>query len=228
MGYWMNDLRESFCLPQEFVGELPGDVRERVARYLRAGGYGRGFRGFSWCRFFCDCDRRVMGTKELTDGEWIWPEGLVHYVEAHGIILPEEFIERVLKLGSPPPAPDLQPDPLSLEPIITLEYWLAWCAQHRSGPWQERIRKARAACDKIAASALRQSIDSRIAKFGLADYGCSVSGCGKKARFGMKFCGEHCLLDYEYKEITNGCYPVCAAVVPEFLVNLGVLSWNDV
>jgi len=227
IGYWMEDLRESFCLPQELAGELPGDVREHVVRYLRAGAYGRGFGGFSWCRFSCGADQGVMGTKELTDGEWIWPEGLAHYVEVHGIILPAEFIERVLRLGSPLSAPDLQPDSASLESMISLDYWLAWCAQHRSGPWQERIRKARMDCDKTAASALRQSINSKIGRFGLANYECSVLGCGQKARFAMKFCGEHCLTDYDYEVITRGCYPVSAAVAPEFGVNPGVLSQND-
>ncbi|MFT5048691.1 MAG: hypothetical protein ACI8QZ_000078 [Chlamydiales bacterium] len=33
-----------------------------------------------------------MGSRCLTDGEWVWPEGLAHYVEAHHVRLPDEFL----------------------------------------------------------------------------------------------------------------------------------------
>jgi hypothetical protein len=36
-----------------------------------------------------------MGSRDLTDGIWIWPEGLVHYVETHHLALPAEFMERI-------------------------------------------------------------------------------------------------------------------------------------
>src|SRR5262245_56534732 len=49
------------------------------------------FRGWDNCLFHCDL--RVVGTKELTDGVWLWPEGLYHYVERHSVCLPDEFIE---------------------------------------------------------------------------------------------------------------------------------------
>lgn len=224
LGYWMKDLRESYCLPQELVGELPKGIRERVIEYLRAGTVACEFRGFSWCRFFCNCDRRVMGTRELTDGEWIWPEGLVHYVETHGIVLPEDFIEHVLGQEAPPPNARLEVDPYFGMPLVRSDYWIAWCAQHRSAEWQERIRKARLDCEKIAACALRSSIDARIARFGLADYNCGIPGCGEKARNGLKYCGEHCLLDSECEEITRDCYPISAAVSPKELTNRGGIS----
>ncbi len=66
--------------------------RERVAAYLRSGHRCRGYLGFSACRFECRSTYRILGSGELTDGEWIWPEGLVHYVERHGVVLPEEFV----------------------------------------------------------------------------------------------------------------------------------------
>ena len=46
--------------------------------------------GFSWCRF--RCGEINMGNKEFTNGIYIWPEGLVHYVNDHNIILPNEFL----------------------------------------------------------------------------------------------------------------------------------------
>ncbi|WP_212823110.1 hypothetical protein [Catellatospora sp. TT07R-123] len=46
--------------------------------------------GVSLCRL-CGCGN---GSAEQTDGEFIWPEGLAHYVEDHRVRLPDEFIER--------------------------------------------------------------------------------------------------------------------------------------
>jgi uncharacterized protein (DUF952 family) len=34
-----------------------------------------------------------MGDSDLYDGEWVWPEGLAHYVERHAVRLPEDFVE---------------------------------------------------------------------------------------------------------------------------------------
>jgi hypothetical protein len=34
-----------------------------------------------------------MGSFDLTDGLWLWPEGLAHYVEAHGLPLLERSPE---------------------------------------------------------------------------------------------------------------------------------------
>jgi len=45
----------------------------------------------------CAC---VNGSRDLTDGDYLWPEGLSHYVLAHGVRLPTEFaahIERRLE-----------------------------------------------------------------------------------------------------------------------------------
>lgn len=38
-----------------------------------------------------------MGRGELTDGVYMWPEGLAHYLEKHNVRLPQEFVEHVLK-----------------------------------------------------------------------------------------------------------------------------------
>src|SRR5262245_15617423 len=60
--------------------------------------------GFSYCRFHCGKRWRpwgycvssdLLGTSELTDGEWLWPEGLPHYIDAHDVCLPEEFVARM-------------------------------------------------------------------------------------------------------------------------------------
>src|SRR4051812_9787890 len=99
IGYWIRNLKdEEFCAPQEVVGKLPPEVRTKLADYLEAGAvdFFQSQFGHSWCRFFCGAAREQMGSKELTDGNWIWPQGLSHYVRSHGIILPEEFVAAAL------------------------------------------------------------------------------------------------------------------------------------
>ena len=74
---------------------LPGwrsAEREQLLAYVRSGHRCRGFLGFSACRFECRSTYSSLGSGELTDGEWIWPEGLVHDMERRGVVLPEEFV----------------------------------------------------------------------------------------------------------------------------------------
>lgn len=67
------------------------EERDLVVGYLRAGRVAVQFRGLSRCRF---CGRE-NGSKELSDGTFSWPEGLPHYLEEHGVRLPDEFVEHV-------------------------------------------------------------------------------------------------------------------------------------
>ena len=48
--------------------------------------------GYSECRL---CGQQ-NGAGEFTDGTYIWPEGLRHYVSAHSVRLPEEFVTHAL------------------------------------------------------------------------------------------------------------------------------------
>jgi hypothetical protein len=66
--------------------------RRNVVAYLRTGRTYNQCRGVSYCRFECGVSDRDMGSRCLTDGEWVWPEGLGHYVEVHTVRLPDEFI----------------------------------------------------------------------------------------------------------------------------------------
>jgi len=63
-----------------------------LTAYLRGGHVLETFRGYSWCRLECGVAFELMGNADLTDGTWVWPEGLVHYVEEHGVALPDEFV----------------------------------------------------------------------------------------------------------------------------------------
>lgn len=65
---------------------------EQLASYLRSGYIESYEMGYSNCRFGddteCSCPSgpwEEMGCVALTDGEFVWPEGLVHYVERHAV-----------------------------------------------------------------------------------------------------------------------------------------------
>ena len=47
------------------------------------------------CRF---CNE-FNGTGELTDGTYVWPEGLAHYVTEHNVRLPEGFVSHARSTG---------------------------------------------------------------------------------------------------------------------------------
>jgi hypothetical protein len=67
--------------------------RERVVRYLRfAGRVHQAWFGHSRCRI-CSIDN---GCQDMTDGTYVWPSGYAHYVEAHAVKPPEEFVKHVL------------------------------------------------------------------------------------------------------------------------------------
>jgi hypothetical protein len=88
IGYWITSLNDnSLFTPQEFVKTSLGTG---VAS-LRSGQTYEQYRGFSWCRFQCGFSTREMGSRDLTDETWVWPEGLANYVESHSIDLPPRF-----------------------------------------------------------------------------------------------------------------------------------------
>ena len=101
----MTDLRLDLPDPYDYVDER-WDAGERalVVSYLRAGARIVEFRGLSSCRFRCGVDQRVMGNACLSDGTFTWPEGFAHYLEAHHVRPPEEFVQHALRGGKRIPA----------------------------------------------------------------------------------------------------------------------------
>jgi hypothetical protein len=92
IGYWRDDRTQGWPDVRRFV-DLNWDAseREKVADHLRRGFVARAYLGKSRCRL---CGEPV-GSLELSDGVFIWPDGLVHYVETHGVRLPGRFVEHV-------------------------------------------------------------------------------------------------------------------------------------
>jgi hypothetical protein len=99
--------------------------RQRIVVYLRAGRTYAQWRGVSYCRFECGISDAEMGSRCLTDGEWVWPEGLAHYVERHKVRLPDEFAASMRRNGwEPPQNSDHAVQDTHGSPDTS--FWIAW------------------------------------------------------------------------------------------------------
>ena len=92
LGYWHGPYTPEWPDVRRFVdAEWDEDERAEVWSHLRAGFTARAYLGRSDCRI---CGEAV-GSLEVSDGTYIWPEGLAHYVREHSVRLPVEFVEHV-------------------------------------------------------------------------------------------------------------------------------------
>lgn len=122
IGYWKN-LRwtqpgspYAWADPQRIPTSDYLGQKARIVEFLRSGEASVRCHGYSHCRFEdCSIPETQMGSGNLTDGVFDWPEGLAHYVDTHNVALPDEFLHYVLH-DEAPPTPDL---------------WIRWSAQFR-------------------------------------------------------------------------------------------------
>jgi len=130
LGWWFSPFAPSTLpRPQALVGGLEPVARALVLGYLRAGKVLVTFPEASFCRF--DCGETAMGTKDLTDGRYVWPEGLAHYVERHDVRLPDAFVAHVQERGG-----ELLPFklPKATFGLYDRAPWLAWAKALRACP----------------------------------------------------------------------------------------------
>ena len=119
IGYWA-DGGEPALLPHptDLVdGTWDAGERDMVVSYLERGHVVAVSMGSSVCRI---CGERV-GSTELTDGTFIWPEGLPHDLVEHGVRLPDEFIEQFRRRLAE----------LEVSPVDT-EWWVTAAARRRA------------------------------------------------------------------------------------------------
>lgn len=122
IGYWFNEAAPSaYPRPQALVGPWSAARRAAVVAYLRAGAVFEAYRACSFCRFRCGATARAMGSRDLSDCVWVWPEGLAHYVEVHSVRLPERFVRHALAARLP--RATRWPE---REGLIDDTRWLAW------------------------------------------------------------------------------------------------------
>ena len=183
IGYWIESLIDSkYFAPQEFVGSLRRDQKRRIVRYLRRGTTFEVYRGHSWCRFCCGARDEQMGGSELTDGYWVWPSGLAHYVARHDVVLPDEFTSHMLADG-----PQGHQDAALSRPSDV--WWLGWCAAHSSGALRPQLDGARARAETLRRDEHARWASLLEAKNGVCDRTCTSNGCERRAMQGWAWCG---------------------------------------
>lgn len=93
LGLWRNDQRPDLPDPATLVDpDWTGWEKQELEYYLSSGSRGRAYMGHSECRI-CGAQN---GAGEFTDGSYVWPEGLLHYVAEHNVRLPDEFVTHAL------------------------------------------------------------------------------------------------------------------------------------
>jgi len=92
IGYWSVRIDDGLPSPADLIDRAldPSEARW-VASYLDRGLVAGSAMGAAECRI---CGARI-GTRDLTDLVFIWPEGLGHYVLAHQLRLPAEFVRHI-------------------------------------------------------------------------------------------------------------------------------------
>lgn len=180
VGYWITSLNDdSLFPPQEFVRTgLPAGV----ASYLKSAETYEQYRGLSWCRFQCGVPSRDMGSRDLTDGTWVWPEGLAHYVESHGVNLPSRFVDRITSNVRTVANRRSQDD------LVDFGVWEAWCRHNLSSGYFKRLEVARAETKLLADQMLDGQFHDIEQRTGLSSDSCIGAGCQNRALLGIAFC----------------------------------------
>lgn len=186
VGWWISSLMdEGLPAPQEFVGELPRETRMQLTRHLNRGLHLVQYRGYSWCRFGCGIKDFEMGSWDLTDGLWVWPQGLAHYVEVHGIVLPEEFVSHVLSEPVP-----MKPDP---PPMYDFNYWTDWSSARRKPIFKDGLRIAASVARERMTALIEEKVSVIEREHAVSSNQCVWRGCSRKALIECFVCAEHLL-----------------------------------
>ena len=94
IGYWGDETDDRWPKPHDLVDYTwDRGERERVASYLDQGFVPWSTPGVATCRI---CGR-ANGSSEFTDGFYLWPEGLAHYVRDHSVRLPDEVLAHITR-----------------------------------------------------------------------------------------------------------------------------------
>jgi hypothetical protein len=143
IGFWRPYWPESVWVPSElpdvtWLVRRGWRLRERgrILAYLRSGHTFLACAGFSTCRFWlCPVWRSRLGHRDLTDGQWVWPEGLAHYVQRHWVCLPDEFMETMRSNGWRVPPWDHWAMARVWGRRYDWSFWIAWSRRQEKRPW---------------------------------------------------------------------------------------------
>ena len=109
LGFWKVDSTDDCPSHADPRGHVDADWRVQAAGdfalvlgYLESHGCVESYeQAYSWCRFDgCPAARKELGCVTFTDGAWVWPEGYAHYVKAHSVRPPQEFVDHVKRAAA--------------------------------------------------------------------------------------------------------------------------------
>lgn len=94
IGFWANKEGDSSQLPYPIKNTFEDNrLLEMTANYLDNGEKINHYLGFSCCRI---CGER-LGTSDCSDGTYVWPEKLSHYLIKHKVSLPLNFVNHIIE-----------------------------------------------------------------------------------------------------------------------------------
>lgn len=130
LGWWFNPHAPTVLpMPQRLVAPDDPDAQAAILQHLRAGRTLVNWPAASFCRF--DCGVGELGTRDLTDGRFVWPDGLAHYVEHHQVRLPEHFVAAALAGRGEVTSDKL---PKAAFGLYDKEPWLRWAVAQGACP----------------------------------------------------------------------------------------------
>lgn len=183
IGFWARTIYDDpLIFPQEVPLCTDAALRRKIVCYLNAGTVQEIYRGYSSCRYHCGISDKEMGDSELTDGTWVWPIGLAHYVDTHHISLPAEFVKTATRLTA---------DPSLSEHTTSDGYWNVWCEQQRTQSNKQLVSQLREQCDHECSLALEQEYDSQTRETGTSSKKCIWKSCTSAALKDRVFCARH-------------------------------------
>ena len=68
--------------------------KRKVIEYLK-GCYPTSYAYFEMLSCYICNEHDILSSQDMVDGEWIFPEALIHYVEQHNVVPIKEFLERI-------------------------------------------------------------------------------------------------------------------------------------
>ena len=96
IGYWRadGDGASQYPDPRDWIDpDWDDGERYTTSGYFSSGMLYRAFLGRSTCRI---CGEN-NGSVEYTDGTYVWPEGLAHYIDEHAVRLPDALIAHAVE-----------------------------------------------------------------------------------------------------------------------------------
>jgi hypothetical protein len=173
---------------------MPADERQTLVAYLRAGRVHKSYLGYSWCRFGCGIEWTRMGSRDLTDGSWVWPQGLAHYVAEHQITLPEQFVGHALR--STPVHQGIGeltgPGEASSESFeVSDALWTQWASARRWPQVLEQLGEARRRTAAYHKAKWIERIEQLEREQGLSSEQCRWRDCRRSALAGTYVCAGH-------------------------------------